>query len=166
MILKRFIMVWPRTAYRALIMLVMLGAIFSCMYPGLRAMAAGASPAGDDEGFQANGGDARGFMDWALKPFTAPLSAFLAIFIAGALVGAGFAYLRYHRFRLDFDHLGKLLLILMPLMAVGAAGATLVLHRYNLFLLSLYLDLPMVGAPLLYIAYEEHNAPKSDRKRL
>ena len=170
MILKRFNMAISRVLFGAVLALIVIGAISSLVPPGpaVKAWAAGPATLGDGDGIPVgtNGGDTRDFQAWALMPFTVPMYALIAIFLLGALVGAGFAYLRYHLFKLNFERLGKVMLILMPLTAILAVAATLALHRYNLLLLSLYLDIPLVGAPLLYVAYERLFAPKVDRKRL
>lgn len=170
MILKQFIMVVSRMLLGTVLTLIVIGAIFSLMPTGpvATALAAGAAPLSDGDGIPVgtNGGDTRDFRAWVLMPFTVPMYVFIAIFLIGALVGAGFAYLRYHRFKLDFELLGKIMLILMPLIAIMAVVTTLALRKYNLFLLSLYLDVPLVGVPLLYVAYERLRSPKTDRKRL
>jgi hypothetical protein len=106
----------------------------------------------------------RDFLTWLLTPaLQTNMLTVISIFIAGILVGAAFAYLEYHSFKASFDLLGKALLILLPLMAIGAMVATLAMHRYNLFLLSLYLDVPMIGAPVLYIIYKKLMAPKKTK---
>jgi hypothetical protein len=45
-------------------------------------------------------------------------------------------------------------------------AGTLVLRKYNLFLLSLYLDIPLIGAPILYLLYNRLLVEKSDRQKL
>jgi hypothetical protein len=98
----------------------------------------------------------RDFLTWLLTPIIeASMLIFITVFIAGILVGAGFTYLEYHTFKLSFDILGKAILVLLPLLAIAAMAATLALHKYNLFLLSLYMDVPMIGMPLLYVAYKK-----------
>lgn len=110
-----------------------------------------------------NNGD---FISWLLSPMAASMLVFIVIFAAGATVGIGLMYLEYHVFKISFERLGRLLLFLMPLAAVGAIVGTLALHKYNLFLLSLYLDIPLLGAPIVYVLYNRLLVEESDRQKL
>jgi hypothetical protein len=91
---------------------------------------------------------------------------FFIIFMAGILVGAGLVYLEYHKFKIGFEQLGNILVYLLPVAAVGAIVGTLALHKYNFFLLSLYIDVPMIVAPVLYVVYKKFIAPKGGRRNL
>lgn len=106
------------------------------------------------------------FISWLLAPMDATMLDFILVFLGGGLVGGGLGFLKYHVFKISFERLGRLLLYLMPLAAVGAVVATLALHKYNLFLLSLYLDIPLLGAPIVYVLYNRLLVEESDRQKL
>lgn len=106
------------------------------------------------------------FITWLLSPMDATMLTLIVACIAGAVAAGGLMFLKYHVFKISFERLGHLLLYMMPLVAVCAVAGTLVLRKYNLFLLSLYLDIPLIGAPLLYLLYNRLLVEKSDRQKL
>jgi len=122
----------------------------------------------DDELTQSpsSGIDNRSFLTWLFNPMQGSMLIFFVIFMAGILVGAGLVYLEYHNFKISFEQLGNILVFLLPLVAVGAIVGTLALHKYNFFLLSLYIDIPLIVAPILYMVYKKFIAPKSGRGNL
>jgi len=106
------------------------------------------------------------FITWLLSPADATMLTLIVACIAGAIAAGGLMFLKYHVFKISFERLGHLLLYLMPLIAVCAVAGTLALRKYNLFLLSLYLDIPLIGAPILYLLYDRLLVEKSDRQKL
>jgi hypothetical protein len=144
-----------------IVALIMAGAILALMLMGGSGKAF-AQDLPDDLPLVDNGN----FVAWLLAPMKASMLVFIAIFMAGSLVGVIFTYLEYHVFKISFERVGHLLLLLLPLIAVVAVAATLLLHKYNLFLLSLYLVIPLLGAPILYVIYDRLIVGKSDRKQL
>ncbi len=114
----------------------------------------------------ASGIDDRSFLTWLFNPIPGSMLIFFVIFMAGILVGAGLVYLEYHNFKISFEQLGKILIFLLPLIAVGAIGVTLAIHKYNFFLLSLYIDIPLILAPVIYVVYTKFIAPKIGRGKL
>jgi hypothetical protein len=106
------------------------------------------------------------FITWLMSPMDATMLTLIAACIAGAVAAGGLMFLKYHVFKVSFERLGHLLLYMMPLVAVCAVAGTLVLRKYNLFLLSLYLDIPLIGAPILYLLYNRLLVEKSDRQKL
>ena len=75
-------------------------------------------------------------------------------------------FLKYHVFRISFERLGRVMLYLMPLAAIGALAGTLALHKYNLFLLSIYMVIPLIGAPIVYVLYDRLLVEEGDRQKL
>ncbi len=122
----------------------------------------------DDDLTQAptSGVDSRSFLTWLFNPMQGSMLIFFVIFMAGILVGAGLVFLEYHNFKLSFEQLGKILIFLMPLIAIGAIVGTLAIHKYNFFLLSLYIDIPLLVAPVIYVVYKRFIAPKISRGKL
>jgi hypothetical protein len=57
------------------------------------------------------------------------------------------------QFKFRFETIGRLLIYLIPLAGFVGVVATLALGEYNLFLLSLYLAVPMILSSLFYIIY-------------
>ncbi len=106
------------------------------------------------------------FITWLLSPMDATMLTLIVACIVGAFAAGGLMFLKYHVFKISFERLGHLLLYMMPLIAVCAVAGTLALRKYNLFLLSLYLDIPLIGAPLLYLLYNRLLVEKSDRQKL
>ena len=104
------------------------------------------------------------FSEWLFNPIQGSLFAFLCIFAAGILAGGGFVFLEYHDFKVSFEFVGRILLYVLPLAAVAAVASTLALHKYNFFLLSLYMAVPMFLAPLLYLAYDRFSGRRKTRK--
>ena len=106
------------------------------------------------------------FVAWLLAPVSASMLVFIVIFLAGAIAGGSFMFLKDHVFKISFEPLGRVLLFLFPLVALGAIVGTLMLHKYNWFLLSLYLDVPLIGAPIAYLLYNRLLVEESDRQKL
>jgi hypothetical protein len=115
---------------------------------------------------QTSGVDSRSFLTWLFNPMQGSMLIFIVIFMAGILVGAGLVFLEYHNFKISFEQLGKILIILFPLIAIGAIVVTLAMHKYNFFLLSLYIDIPLIVAPVVYVVYKKFLAPKIGRGKL
>jgi len=113
-----------------------------------------------------SGIDTRSFLTWLFNPIQGSMLIFFVIFMAGILVGAGLVFLEYHNFRISFEQVGKILVVLLPMAAIGAIATTLAMRKYNFFLLSLYIDIPLIIAPLLYVVYKKFVAPKSGRGNL
>lgn len=110
--------------------------------------------------------DNGGFVAWLTAPQSASMLVFIVTFLAGAIVGGSFMFLKYHVFKISFERLGRVFLFLMPLAAVCAVAGTLALHKYNLFLLSIYLVIPLIGAPIIYLLYDRLLVEESDRLKL
>lgn len=110
-----------------------------------------------------NNGD---FVTWLLAPISASMLVIFVVFFAGIVAGGAFMFLKYHVFKVSFERLGHVLLLLMPLVAVGALLGTLALHKYNLFLLSIYMVVPLIGAPIAYVLYNRLLVEESDRQKL
>lgn len=106
------------------------------------------------------------FITWLLSPMDATMLTLIVAFLVGAVAIGSLMFLKYHVFKISFERLGHLLLYAMPLIAVCAVAGTLALRKYNLFLLSLYLDIPLIGAPILYLLYNSLLVEKSDRQKL
>lgn len=150
-----------RHSRMAIVALAAAVAVLSLMLTGMPGKAA-AQDIPEDMPLSGNGD----FIAWMTEPLGASMLVFIAIFLAGALAGIGLMYLEYHVFKLSFERLGRVLLFVMPLTAVAAVAGTLALHKYNLFLLSLYLDIPLLGAPIAYVLYNRLLVEESDRRRL
>jgi hypothetical protein len=99
------------------------------------------------------GATSQNFISWLFMPIQGSIFVLFAVFAVGVLGGGGFVFLEYHSFKIGFEQVGMILPYALPLIAVGAVASTLVLHKYNFFLLSLYMAVPMIIAPILYLAY-------------
>ena len=110
-----------------------------------------------------NNGD---FVTWLMAPISASMLVIFVVFFAGIVAGGVFMFFKYHVFKVSFERLGHVLLWLMPLVAVGALLGTLALHKYNLFLLSIYMVIPLIGAPVAYLLYDRLLVEESDRQKL
>ena len=149
------------TRQNTIMALAMAGAVLSLMLTGMP-LKAFAQDVPEDMPLTNNGD----FVTWLLAPISASMLVIFVVFFAGIVAGGAFMFLKYHVFKVSFERLGHALLWLMPLVAVGALLGTLALHKYNLFLLSIYMVIPLVGAPIAYIVYNRLLVEESDRQKL
>jgi hypothetical protein len=143
-----------RAVRRAFLASIIAAALLAVVLGGARAAADTPAPTSDSQDFKA----------WLFNPIQGSMFVFLCIFAAGILAGGGFVFLEYQDFKVSFELVGRILLYVLPLGAVAAVASTLVLHKYNFFLLSLYLAVPMFLAPLVYLAYDRFSGRRNTRK--